>query len=298
MTGVGAAGAPRTVLRTRPSGVRRRRLLTVVIDHTLALTLAAFFLTPFVFIVATSLMTKQQALSSSLWPSPFVWSNFREVSTLFPIFRYALNTLVYAGLSTVGVVISSVPVAYALSRIQWRGRQFVFILILATMMLPSQVTSVPLYVIFVNLGWIGSLKPLIIPSFFGDAFSIFLLRQFFATIPTELSDAARVEGAGELGILRHVIIPLAKPAIAAIALFQFLFAWNDFFDPLIYTGNSQQTTFAVALSQLSNAVEVHYGVLWNVQMAASLLFLLPVIIVFLLAQRVFIEGVTLTGVKG
>jgi multiple sugar transport system permease protein len=293
---VAAAGT--AAPRTRTAGARRRRLLTVVVNHTLALTLAAFFLTPFIFIVATSLMTKQQALSSNLWPNPFVWSNFREVSDLFPIVHYALNTLVYAGLSTIGVVLSSVPVAYALSRIQWRGRQFVFVLILATMMLPAQVTSVPLYVVFVNLGWIGSLKPLIIPSFFGDAFSIFLLRQFFATIPTELSDAARVEGAGEFGILWHVIVPLAKPAIAAVALFQFLFAWNDFFDPLIYTGNSEHTTFAVALSQLSNAVTVHYGVLWNVQMAASLLFLLPVIVVFLMAQRFFIEGVTLTGVKG
>jgi multiple sugar transport system permease protein len=284
--------------RRPAAAIRRRRAVTFAINHTLALFLAAFFLTPFAFIVATSLMSANQALSSDIWPHPFVWSNFSQVSDLFPIFRYTLNTLKYATLSTVGVVVSSVPVAYALSRIQWRGRQVVFVLILATMMLPAQVTSVPLYVIFVNLDWIGSLKPLIIPSFFGDAFSIFLLRQFFMTIPQELSDAARVEGANDFQILWRVIIPLAKPAIAAIALFQFLYAWNDFFDPLIYTGNSDQTTFAVALTQLSNAVEVHYGVLWNVQMAASLLFLLPVIIVFLLAQRVFIEGVTLTGVKG
>jgi multiple sugar transport system permease protein len=285
--------------RRRPAAaIRRRRAVTFAINHTLALFLAAFFLTPFVFIVATSLMSARQALSSEVWPHPFVWSNFSKVSDLFPILRYTLNTLEYATLSTIGVVVSSVPVAYALSRIQWRGRQVVFVLILATMMLPAQVTSVPLYVIFVKLHWIGSLKPLIIPSFFGDAFSIFLLRQFFMTIPQELSDAGRVEGANDLQILWRVIIPLAKPAIAAIALFQFLYAWNDFFDPLIYTGNSNQTTFAVALTQLSNAVEVHYGVLWNVQMAASLLFLLPVIIVFLLAQRVFIEGVTLTGVKG
>lgn len=267
-------------------------------NHSVALALAAFFLTPFAFIVLTSLMTKHQALSSDIWPHPFLWSNFGQVSHLFPVIRYTLNTVEYAGLSTLGVVLSSIPVAYALSRIEWRGRQVVFILILATMMLPAQVTSVPLYVIFVRLHWIGSLKPLIVPSFFGDAFSIFLLRQFFLTIPRELSDAARVEGASDFQILRRVIIPLAKPAIAAVALFQFLYAWNDFFDPLIYTGNSNETTFAVALSQLSNAVEVHYGVLWNVQMAASLLFLLPVIIIFLFAQRVFIEGVTLTGVKG
>jgi multiple sugar transport system permease protein len=299
MTYAAAASRPSSVIeRPVPARIRRRRLLMFAANHTVALVLAVFFLTPFAFIVATALMTRQQALSASLWPHPFAWSNFTEVSSLFPVVRYTLNTLIYAGLSTIGVVVSSVPVAYALSRIEWRGRQGVFVLILATMMLPAQVTSVPLYIIFVKLHWIGSLKPLIIPSFFGDAFSIFLLRQFFATIPAELSDAARVEGAGDFRILRHVIVPLAKPAIAAIALFQFLYAWNDFFDPLIYTGNSSQTTFAVALSELSSATQVHYGVLWNVQMAASLLFLLPVMVIFLLAQRVFIEGVTLTGVKG
>lgn len=295
-----SAGASQQAVSSRqlPAAVRRRRFLTFAFDHTIALLLACFFLTPFAFVVLTSLMTRQQALSSSLWPHPFEWSNFAEVAKLFPVLHYTWNTVVYAVLSTVGVVISSVPVAYALSRIRWRGRQVAFVLILATMMLPAQVTSVPLYIIFVRLHWIGSLKPLIVPAFFGDAFTIFLLRQFFMTIPDELSDAARVEGAGDLRILWNVIIPLAKPAIAAVALFQFLYAWNDFFDPLIYTGNSDQTTFAVALSQLSSATQVHYGVLWNVQMAASLLFMLPVIVVFLLAQRVFIEGVTLTGVKG
>lgn len=285
-------------MRQLPAEVRRRRVLRFALNHTMALALSAFFLAPFAFIVMTSLMTKDQALSANLWPNPFVWSNFAHVSKLFPVLKYTLNTVEYAGLSTLGVVISSIPVAYALSRLEWRGRQVIFILVLATMMLPAQVTSVPLYVIFVRLHWIGSLKPLIVPAFFGDAFSIFLLRQFFLTIPRELSDAARVEGASEFQILTRIIVPLAKPAIAAIALFQFLYAWNDFFDPLIYTGNSNETTFAVALSQLSNAVEVHYGVLWNVQMAASLLFLLPVIIIFLLAQKAFIEGVTLTGVKG
>jgi multiple sugar transport system permease protein len=175
----------------------------------------------------------------------------------------------------------------------------VFLLVLATLMLPAQVTSVPLYVIFVRLHWIGTLKPLIVPNFLGDAFSIFLLRQFFLTIPQELSDAARVDGAGEIRILTRVIVPLAKPAIVAVALFQFLFAWNDFFYPLLYSGNSQRSiTLAVGLSQLQSSVFVHYGVVWNVLMAGSVLFMLPVIIIFFFAQRMFIEGITLTGVKG
>jgi len=166
-------------------------------------------------------------------------------------------------------------------------------------MLPDQVTSVPLYVIFVRFHWIGTLKPLIVPNFLGDAFSIFLLRQFFMTIPEELADAARVDGAGEFRILTRVIIPLAKPAIAAVALFQFLYAWNDFFYPLLYAGNNPKTvTLAVGLSQLMGNVNVHYGVLWNVLMAGSVLFMAPVIVIFFFAQRVFIEGVTLTGIKG
>jgi multiple sugar transport system permease protein len=148
----------------------------------------------------------------------------------------------------------------------------------------------------VRLGWIGSLKPLIIPLFFGDAFSIFLLRQFFLTIPQELSDAARVDGASDLQILTRVIVPLAKPAIAAVALFQFLYSWNDFFNPLLYAGNNPDSwTLAVALTQLTT---LSRGVLWNLQMAGALLFTIPVLIVFFFAQKVFVEGVTLTGVKG
>jgi len=267
-----------------------------VANHSVAIALSIMFLVPFVFILATALMTNQQALSPSIWPDPFRWSNFREVLTAFPFLRYTLNSFTYAGLATVGVVLSCVPVAYALSRLRWRGRQTAFLLVLSTLMLPPQVTIVPLYVIFVRLHWIGSLKPLIIPLFFGDAFSIFLLRQFFMTIPQELSDAARVDGASELQILTRVIVPLAKPAIAAVALFQFLYSWNDFFSPLLYAGNSPESwTLAVALTQLTT---LSRGVLWNLQMAGALLFTIPVIIIFFFAQKVFVEGVTLTGVKG
>ncbi len=270
-----------------------------VANHAVAIGLCVVFLMPFVFILLTSLMTRQQALSAKLWPQPFQWSNYRQIFDIIPMLRYGFNTMVYAVLSSIGVVVSSVPVAYALSRMRWRGRDAVFLLVLATLMLPAQVTSVPLYVIFVRLHWIGTLKPLIVPNFLGDAFSIFLLRQFFLTIPRELSDAARVDGAGEIRILTRVIVPLAKPAIVAVALFQFLFAWNDFFYPLLYSGSSQRSiTLAVGLSLLQSSVFVHYGVVWNVLMAGSVLFMLPVIVIFFFAQRMFIEGITLTGVKG
>jgi multiple sugar transport system permease protein len=282
--------------RPVPPSVRRRRMLLSIANHSVAIALSIAFLLPFVFVIATALMTNQQALSPNVWPHPFVWSNFKTVFHAFPFVRYTLNTVTYAGLATLGVLLSCTPVAYALSWLRWRGRQTAFILVLSTLMLPPQVTIVPLYVIFVRLHWIGSLKPLIIPLFFGDAFSIFLLRQFFMTIPEELSDAARVDGAGELQILRKVIVPLAKPALAAVGLFQFLYSWNDFFSPLLYAGNNPDAwTLAVALQQFTN---LSRGVLWNLQMAASLLFILPVIVIFFFAQKVFVEGVTLTGVKG
>jgi len=268
-----------------------------VATHSIAIVISAVFVLPFIFILLTALMTQQQALTTHLWPSPFQWSNFARVFTEIPLIRYTYSTLVYAVLATIGVVASSIPVAYALSRMSWRGRNIAFLLVISTLMLPIQVTIVPLYVVFVRLHWIGSLKPLIVPAFFGDAFTIFLLRQFFLTIPQDLSDAARVDGGGEFQIMTRVIMPLAKPAIAAVALFQFLYCWNDFFGPLLYTGSNPKIwTLAVGLAQYSQTV--HRSVLWNIQMAASVLFMLPVILLFFLAQRVFVEGVTLTGVKG
>jgi len=267
-----------------------------VSNHTLAITVAIMFLTPFFFVVVTALMTQRQTLTFSLIPHPLTWRNFVTVLTSKNFLVFTRNTVLYAGLSTIGTVASCIPVAYALSRMRWRGREATFLLVLSTLMLPSQVTIVPLYIIFVRLGWTGSLRPLIVPAFFGDAFTIFLLRQFFRTIPEELSDAARVDGGGEFQILTRIVIPLAKPAIAAVALFQFLYAWNDFFDPLLYAAsNTKAWTLSVSLSTYT---DIHRGALWNLQMAASLLFMIPVIIIFFLAQRVFVEGVTLTGVKG
>jgi multiple sugar transport system permease protein len=231
-----------------------------------------------------------------LWPETLEWGNFQRVLTLFPFWHYLGNSLLYSGLTIIGTLVSSVPVAYALARLRWRGREMVMMLILTTMMIPTAVTSIPLYSVYVNLGWIGSLKPLIVPSFFGDPFAIFLLRQFFRTLPDELSDAARVDGCTELGVLLRVLLPLLKPALVAVSLFSLVYTWNDFFAPLVYSGgNSDAWTLTVALSQFTT---LHRGALYNMQMAGTLLIMLPLILVFLLAQRSFIEGVTLTGAKG
>ena len=276
-------------------------MLLGVANHAVLIAVSLMFVVPVLFILMTALMTEGQALSSRIWPDPAVWGNFATVFDTVPFARYTWNTFLYAGLSTVGVVVSCVPVAYALARIRWRGRNLVFVLVLATLMLPTQVTTVALYVIFARdmdwtgLQWIGTLKPLIVPSFFGDAFSIFLLRQFFLTIPEEFADAIRVDGGGELQILWRVIVPLAKPAIAAIALFNFIYAWNDFYGPLVYLAeNPDAHTLSLGLQEFRSVREVQ----WNLAMAASLLFMAPVIVLFFFAQRVFIEGVTLTGVKG
>jgi multiple sugar transport system permease protein len=283
------------VRRKPPASIRRRRFLVAVADNSLLIVAALMFLAPFVFVTLTALMTNGQALSPRLWPEPFRWSNFVDVFRTAPIWRYALNTFFYAGLATVGVLVSSIPVAYALSRLRWRGRDVVFVLTLVALMLPVQVTIVPVYVLFAKLHLVGSLWPLILPNFLGDAFSIFLLRQFFLTIPEEYVDAARVDGCGELRILVSVFVRLAKPAIAAVALFSFLYCFNDFFGPLLYTSeNSSHWTFSLGLAQFRTV----YQVQWNLTMAATLLFMAPVIVLFFLAQRAFVEGVTLTGVKG
>ena len=283
------------VRRKPPWSVRRRRLLLGVANHSLLITAAIIFLLPFIFITLTALMTNSQALSPNLWPRPFEWSNFVEVFRQAPLWRWALNTFIYASVATLGVLVSSIPVAYALSRIQWRGRSFAFGLVLIAMMLPPVIAVVPLYVMWAKLHLIGSLAPLIIPAWFGDAFSIFLLRQFFLTIPQEYLDAARVDGCGELRILGTVVVRLAKPAIAAVALFSFLYCFNDFFLPFLYLRENPDAWVAqIGLAEFRSLHQVQ----WNLTMAATLLVMAPVIIIFFLAQKAFVEGVTLTGVKG
>jgi multiple sugar transport system permease protein len=283
------------VQRKPPAEVRRRRFLIAVADHSLLIASAALFLAPAVFILLTALMTNGQALSARLWPDPFQWSNFTEVFHQAPLWRWALNSFMYSTLATLGLLVSSIPVAYAFSRLRWRGRDGVFLIVLVALMLPPQVTVVPLYVMWAKLDLVGSLWPLIIPNWFGDAFAIFLLRQFFLTIPQEYIDAARVDGCGELRILATVVLRLAKPAIAAVALFSILYTWNDFFLPLLYlSDNPDNWVASIGLSQFRSLHQVQ----WNLVMAATVLVMLPVIVLFFLAQKAFVEGVTLTGVKG
>jgi multiple sugar transport system permease protein len=289
---VAAPAAP--ARRELPRSVRRKRFLVAVADHSLLIAGAIAFVFPILFMLLTSLMTSDQALSTKLWPDPFQWSNYSDVFDKAPMLRYGLNTLIYSGLATLFMLISSVPVAYALARLRWKGRDAVFLLVLVAMMLPPQVTIVPLYVMWAKLNLVGTLWPLILPNLFGDAFSIFLLRQFFLTIPESYLDAARVDGCGEFRILVSVVCRLAKPALAAVGLFMFLFTFSDFFGPLLYAGDDEaHWTLSVGLAQFRTLHQVQ----WNLTMAATIMVLAPVVVLFFLAQRAFVEGVTLTGVK-
>ena len=291
MTAVAAPVARREV----PREIRRRRFLVAVAEHSLLIALAVAFLAPVVFVLLTSLMTDQQALSTKLWPQPFDWSNYVDVFHRSPLWRWTLNSFMYASLGTIGLLLSSIPVAYAFARLRWRGRDTMFLVVLIALMLPPQVTVVPLYVMWAKLHLVGTLWPLILPNFLGDAFAIFLLRQFFMTIPEEYIDAARVDGCGEFRILVTVVCRLAKPAIAAVGLFSVLYTWNDFFLPLLYVGeNPDHWVASIGLSQFRNLHQVQ----WPLTMAATLIVMAPVIALFFLAQRAFVEGVTLTGVKG
>ncbi len=211
MTTAPTTTATTLVRRRPPPRVRRRRLVGLVATHAVLIAFALAFLLPFVFITLTALMTNEQALSSQLWPHPFRFRNFIDVFTTAPLLRWTFNTMVYSCLATLGVLVSSVPVAYALARVRWRGRNLAFLVVLVALMLPPQVTVVPLYVMWAKLHLVGTLWPVILPNWFGDAFSIFLLRQFFLTIPEEYLDAARVDGCGELRILFTVVTRLAKP---------------------------------------------------------------------------------------
>jgi len=287
--------------RTVPAAVRRRRLLITIADHSFLIAAAAIFLLPIVFILLTALMTNDQALSPRLWPHPFRWRNFVDVFEQAPLLRWTFNTMLYSGLATLGLLLSSIPVAYALARLRFRGREAMFLIVMIALMLPPQVSVVPVYVFWSKLGnalgihFIGTIMPLVIPNWFGDAFSIFLLRQFFLTIPEEYLDAARVDGCGELRILTTVVLRLARPAIAAVAVFSVLYTFNDFFLPLLYVGESQHNwVLSIGLSEFRSLHQVQ----WNLTMAATVLVMLPVILVFFLAQKAFVEGVTLTGVKG
>jgi len=289
-----SARRPHTRPRERSAAVKDRLQHTT--RYIVLIGAAILFLVPFLWLISTSLKTNDQIVqgSTSWIPRPLTLQNYANAFTSVPLFEYAKNTLVIAVFSVIGALFSNTLVAYGFSRLEWRSRELFFLVTLATLMLPFQVTMVPLFMMFSRLHWTNTFLPLIVPCFFGNAFYIFLLRQFFLGIPRDLSEAAKLEGASELQILWHIILPLARPALLAVALFQFLFSWNDFLGPLIYLTDQSKFTLALGLANMQSAIGLSD---FGAMMAAATVTVAPVIIVFIFTQRYFIAGILASRAK-
>ena len=258
--------------------------------------LAIVFGFPFYWLVTTSLKVDTQLfiVPPVLFPNPIKWSNYPELFQYLPFHRFVLNTAVITLLTIGGVVFSCPLAAYSFARLRWPARNLFFIGILATLMLPEQVTMIPQYLLFTRFGWIDSWRPLWVPFWFGSAFYIFLLRQFFMTIPTELEDAAKIDGAGYLMTYVRIMLPLVTPALTAVVVFTFIGSWNNFLGPLIYVNTTMKMPISLALRLFQSLHDAEYGLM----MAASTIATLPIVLLFFFAQRYFIQGIILTGIKG
>jgi len=287
----------------KASTIDIRAVLLQIGKYVLLLILAFTFILPFIWMATSALKTDSQVYTiPPVWiPIPPQWQNFADAWRTYNFNLYMFNTVFrYAIPTTIGVTLSSAIVAYGFARIPWKGRDVLFFVCLATMMVPFQVTMVPLFITFKNFGLINTYWPLVLPAFFGSPYFIFMLRQFFRTIPVELSDAAYIDGANEFQIMLKVILPLAKPALTVVALLQFMNAWNDYLGPLIYLNREEMKTIALGIEGLRRTIAQVGGVrlAYPYLMAVSTLVTLPILIAFFFAQRTFIEGISLTGIKG
>lgn len=256
--------------------------------------IAVFFILPFLWIVLTSVKPEAEVFSNNFLPSTIQLDNYVKLFNKIPFLQYLQNSVFITGVAVIGIVLSSSIVGYAFSCIEWTGRNTLFYVVIATMMLPIQVTMIPIFVIFKEFGWLNTFKPLTVPMFLGGgAFNIFLMRQFFMSIPKSLLDAARIDGCSEFKIYWKIVLPLAKPALATVAIMTFMFVWNDFLGPLIYLSDKAKGTLALGLGQLAGQQQPE----WAILMAASVLMMLPVIILFFFFQKYFIKGFTMSGIK-
>ncbi len=293
------------VATTQPQTETARLSLGRLIAWLTLAVIAILWLTPLVWMISTSLKTPQDLFGFRWIPNPIAWNNYIDAFSFGMWDRWAINTVVITLISMVGIVFSSAMVAYAFARLRWWGRETLFKLVLATMMLPSVVTLIPQFILFARLPafglqgsavWVNTFLPLTVPAFTANAFYIFLLRQFMRGIPNELTEAAKIDGASEMRTWWSIILPLSKPALAAIAIFAFQGAWQDFMGPLIYLQSERLYTLQIGLRQYEFAFGGSPA--WNWLMAASLIVMLPVLLVFLAFQRYFIEGITITGMGG
>jgi multiple sugar transport system permease protein len=312
---------PAPAVKTAPVGEQAEKHISARrpefwLTHGLLILVSITFILPLVWMIATSLKTSENAIS---FPPTFIpmtwdadagrnvlnpqWLNYvavwRNPKMAFALFTH--NTLVIALLSVIGQTLSCAIVAYGFAKIDFKGKGWLFALMLSTMMLPGVVTLVPMFTIYRFLGdhnlgqWLGTFNPLWVPAWFAGAFNVFLLRQFYMTLPKELSEAARIDGCSEFGIFWRIILPLARPALSVVALFTFMGAWKDFMGPLVYIQDQSQYTLSLGLQTMQSA---HGGTTWNMLMAASLLVVAPVIVLFFVTQKQFIQGIATTGMKG
>jgi multiple sugar transport system permease protein len=252
---------------------------------------------PFTWLIRSSLMSTAQIFTfPPEWiPKPFEWNNFKDSLTIVPFFKYFLNTMTIELFTVTGVVLTSTMAGYSFARLKWPGRNLMFALVLSSMMLPYAVTLIPTFLLWKSLGAINTYLPLTVPAWFGGgAFNIFLLRQFFSSIPKDLDEAAYMDGASPLQVLWSILVPLSKPALIVILIFTFIGTWNDFLGPLIYLSEDTKFTLALGLSTFKGL----YNAQWGYLMAASTVIVAPIVVIFFIGQRYFIEGITLTGIKG
>ncbi|MGK9251757.1 MULTISPECIES: carbohydrate ABC transporter permease [Paenibacillus] len=276
--------------------MRTNKWLHQTIVYALLLAGSLVMLVPFAWMLSTSLKESYQVFTVPVkWiPDPIRWDNYITTFTGLPFGRWLLNTLAVTVPNIIGTVLSCTVVAYGFARFKAKGKNMLFILMLSTMMLPTSVTMIPVFYLFKELGWMNTLLPLIVPAFFGTAFYIFLLRQFFMTIPVEMEEAAKIDGASTLGILVRIILPLTIPAIITVAILQFNGVWNDFMTPLLYLNKPELYTLALGI----NFFKSENNVQWNFLMTASVVTMLPSLLFYFLGQKYFVESITLTGMKG
>ena len=271
-------------------------LLIMGLAYLLLVLTAVTMLFPFYWMVATSFKTEARvfAFPPEWVPNPPILDNYRYIFAELPFTRYVLNSLKVSLLWTLGVVLSSSLAAYAFARVRFRGRDTLFMITLAALMIPGQITMIPLYVVMARIGWVDTQLPLIVPAYFGSAFGIFLLRQYFLTIPQELNDAAKIDGCSHFGIYWRIMMPLSKAVLATLALLAFMGSWNDLLGPIIYLYREQLFTLPLALTRFRS----QYFTQWANMMEGATVSLVPILVIFLFTQQYFVRGVVLSGLKG
>jgi ABC-type glycerol-3-phosphate transport system permease component len=274
---------------------RTKELIAKGISHTILIFGALVMIIPFIWMLSTSFKApgKTFVYPPEWIPRPLVWQNYVEMWSALPFNSFFVNSIKIATFSTIGQLLTCSMGAFAFSILKFKGRDFLFFILIATLMIPYQVTLIPTFILFSKIGWVGTHLPLWVPAFWGGAFGTFLLRQFYLTIPIDLAESARIDGANIFQIFTHIYIPLSKPAMATMGIFTFMWSWNDLLNPLIYVSELKQLTLTVGLSFFQN----QYGGKWTLMMAGAVVSILPILLIFFFAQKYFIQGIAMTGIK-